>query len=87
MNDRDRSSFRIVRGLVVLLLLVFFFLFFNPVKVIPAGHVGVKDFFGIVSPSVHVLLQTDGDLVLDGEVEKQVHPNGLAVSARTRRIS
>jgi len=38
-----------------------FFLFFNPVRVIPAGHVGVKDLFGIVSsnvlsPGVHIVI-------------------------------
>ena len=31
---------------------LFFFLFLNPVVVIPAGHVGVLDFFGSVSPRV-----------------------------------
>jgi len=35
----------------------------------------------------HPLFQADGDLILDGEVESRFTPNGLAVSARTRRIS
>jgi len=34
---------------VVIVLLVLFFVA-NPIATIPAGHVGVKDFFGIVSP-------------------------------------
>ena len=38
----------IVIGVVILILL----LWGNPLTVIPAGHVGVKDFFGNVSASV-----------------------------------
>ena len=40
---------RIIAIVIVALLL---FVWGNPVTVIPAGHVGVKDFFGNVSPSV-----------------------------------
>jgi regulator of protease activity HflC (stomatin/prohibitin superfamily) len=36
-----------VAGLLFLVLL-----FANPLTVVPAGHVGVKDFFGVVSPTV-----------------------------------
>ena len=43
-----RRVFRLVVVAVVLILL----LAGNPIKVIPAGHVGVKDFFGSVSPNV-----------------------------------
>jgi regulator of protease activity HflC (stomatin/prohibitin superfamily) len=43
-----RSLFRLVVVAVVLIVL----LAGNPIKVIPAGHVGVKDFFGSVSPNV-----------------------------------
>ena len=32
------------------------------------------------------LFQTDGHMIFDGEVQDQVHPNGLSVSLRTRRI-
>lgn len=42
-----------VAGCAVLLVVgLIAFLIGNPVTVIPAGHVGVKDFFGSVSPSV-----------------------------------
>src|SRR5712692_3124880 len=37
---------RSIRGLIIAILIG------NPIKVIPAGHVGVKDFFGSVSSSV-----------------------------------
>jgi prohibitin 1 len=43
-----RSFLRLVIVAVVLIVL----LAGNPIKVIPAGHVGVKDFFGSVSPNV-----------------------------------
>jgi len=43
-----RGLFRLVIVAVVLIVL----LAGNPIKVIPAGHVGVKDFFGSVSPNV-----------------------------------
>ena len=48
---KSQSGFRIVR-LVVLAGVVILLLAGNPIKVIPAGHVGVKDFFGRVSPNV-----------------------------------
>jgi len=48
---KSQSGFRIVR-LVVLAGFVILLLAGNPIKVIPAGHVGVKDFFGRVSPNV-----------------------------------
>src|ERR1700693_6117134 len=38
---------RSVRGLIIVAILIG-----NPLTVIPAGHVGVKDFFGSVSSSV-----------------------------------
>ncbi|MGC8915821.1 MAG: prohibitin family protein [Thermoanaerobaculum sp.] len=40
------------RFVVVAAVLVLVGLFANPFAVVPAGHVGVKDFFGIVSPTV-----------------------------------
>jgi prohibitin 1 len=43
---------RSLRGLVIAVAAVLVFLLGNPVRVIPAGHVGVKDFFGKVSPNV-----------------------------------
>ena len=54
-GGRSVRSLAIVIGIVVLILIG------NPFRVIPAGHVGVKDFFGIVSssvltPGVHVVL-------------------------------
>ena len=36
------------RWLPILFLIALFFLFFNPIVTIPAGHVGVTDFFGYV---------------------------------------
>jgi len=48
----DPGTFRSLRiGLMVLGALVLL-IFFNPVALIPAGHVGVLDFFGIVSSRV-----------------------------------
>jgi len=41
-----------VRWVLFAIVALFFFLFFNPVVVIPAGHVGVLDFFGSVPPRV-----------------------------------
>jgi regulator of protease activity HflC (stomatin/prohibitin superfamily) len=41
-----------VRGLLIVIAIVIVVLIGNPIKVIPAGHVGVKDFFGSVSPNV-----------------------------------
>jgi regulator of protease activity HflC (stomatin/prohibitin superfamily) len=54
------SAFSAARGIAVLAVLLIFFAFFNPITVIPAGHVGVKDLFGIVSsdvlgPGVHLV--------------------------------
>ena len=43
---------RSLRGLAIVIVLVILVLIGNPIRVIPAGHVGVKDFFGIVSSSV-----------------------------------
>jgi regulator of protease activity HflC (stomatin/prohibitin superfamily) len=41
---------RSIRGLAIVIVIAI--LLGNPIKVIPAGHVGVKDFFGSVSSSV-----------------------------------
>ena len=46
------GGFRGLRLILALLVVVLFFAFFNPLVVIPAGHVGVLDFFGFVSPRV-----------------------------------
>ncbi len=43
---------RSLRSLVIVVAVVLVILLGNPVRVIPAGHVGVKDFFGSVSPNV-----------------------------------
>jgi prohibitin 1 len=52
---------RSLRSLAIVIVVVILVLIGNPVRVIPAGHVGVKDFFGIVSssvltPGVHVVM-------------------------------
>lgn len=39
-------------GVVIVGVLLFILIFANPFAVVPAGHVGVKDFFGIVSSKV-----------------------------------
>jgi len=54
------SWFRGVRMLALLVAAFLFFSFFNPIVVVPAGHVGVKDLFGYVSdgvlgPGVHLV--------------------------------
>ena len=41
-----------VRVFLVVVVLFVLFLIANPIKVVPAGHVGVKNFFGKVSPTV-----------------------------------
>jgi len=46
------GGFRGLRLILALLVVVLFFAFFNPLVVIPAGHVGVLDFFGSVSSRV-----------------------------------
>ena len=43
---------RPIRIFLIAVALFILLLIGNPVTVIPAGHVGVKDFFGIVSPNV-----------------------------------
>ncbi|HEY3125179.1 MAG TPA: prohibitin family protein, partial [Thermoanaerobaculia bacterium] len=43
---------RSLRTLVIVIVVVLVILLGNPIRVIPAGHVGVKDFFGNVSSSV-----------------------------------
>jgi regulator of protease activity HflC (stomatin/prohibitin superfamily) len=52
LGTAGAGAFSGVRAVVVLLVLVLFFAFFNPIAVIPAGNVGVLDFFGSVSPRV-----------------------------------
>jgi prohibitin 1 len=46
------GSGRGLRGLIIAIAIIVAVLIGNPIKVIPAGHVGVKDFFGNVSSSV-----------------------------------
>jgi prohibitin 1 len=41
-----------VRALIIAIVIVVAVLLGNPIRVIPAGHVGVKDFFGSVSSNV-----------------------------------
>jgi prohibitin 1 len=43
---------RSVRGLIIVIAIIVAILIGNPLTVIPAGHVGVKDFFGSVSPNI-----------------------------------
>jgi regulator of protease activity HflC (stomatin/prohibitin superfamily) len=46
------SSSRFVRFVILALIVLVLLLIGGPFKVVPAGHVGVKDFFGSVSPDV-----------------------------------
>jgi regulator of protease activity HflC (stomatin/prohibitin superfamily) len=60
MPGSGSAGGRGARFVVIAALLFVFLLFFNPLTVVPAGHVGVKDFFGIVSntvlsPGVHLV--------------------------------
>ncbi len=60
MGDAASAGAGGVRFVVIAVVLVVLLALFNPLKVIPAGQVGVKDFFGIVSknvlpPGVHVV--------------------------------
>src|SRR5262245_5299406 len=55
------SGFNAARLILALIALFIFLAFFNPFVVIPAGHVGVKDLFGMVSnnvlpPGVHLVI-------------------------------
>jgi regulator of protease activity HflC (stomatin/prohibitin superfamily) len=60
MGDGATTGAGGIRLAVIVVAAVVLFLLANPIKVIPAGHVGVKDFFGIVSkgvlsPGVHLV--------------------------------
>ncbi len=60
MGDAASAGAGGVRFAVVAVVLVVLFFLLNPMKVIPAGNVGVKDFFGNVSkdvlpPGVHLV--------------------------------
>src|SRR5688572_27109704 len=48
----DPGTFRALRAGLLVLGALILLIFFNPIAVIPAGHVGVLDFFGIVSSRV-----------------------------------
>ncbi len=61
LTDPGMSAVRTVRIVITLIAIFLFFVFFNPITVIPAGHVGVQDFFGIVSSHV---LSPGGHLVV-----------------------
>lgn len=52
LSNPVQGAFRGLRLLVLAIGALIFFSFFNPVVVIPAGHVGVLDFFGSVSSRV-----------------------------------
>jgi len=60
MGDAGSTGAGGIRFAVIAVIVLVLFLLSNPIKVIPAGHVGVKDFFGIVSknvlpPGVHLV--------------------------------
>jgi regulator of protease activity HflC (stomatin/prohibitin superfamily) len=60
MGDGGSAGAGGIRLAVIAVAALVLFLLTNPIKVIPAGHVGVKDFFGIVSknalpPGVHLV--------------------------------
>jgi regulator of protease activity HflC (stomatin/prohibitin superfamily) len=51
-SNAGQGGLRGLRLVLALLAVVFLFAFFNPLVAIPAGHVGVLDFFGSVSSHV-----------------------------------
>jgi prohibitin 1 len=60
MGDGGATGASGIRLAVIAVAALVLFVLANPIKVIPAGHVGVKDFFGIVSknplpPGVHLV--------------------------------
>jgi len=60
MGDGGTTGAGGIRLAVIVVAALVLVLLTNPIKVIPAGHVGVKDFFGIVSknalpPGVHLV--------------------------------
>ena len=60
MGDAVRPGAGGIRFAVIAIAALVLLMLTNPIKVIPAGHVGVKDFFGIVSkgvlsPGVHLV--------------------------------
>lgn len=48
-GNKPGRKFGIIGGVVAIIAVLFLA---NPIAVIPAGHVGVKDFFGMVSPEI-----------------------------------
>jgi prohibitin 1 len=52
ITNPGQGAFRGLRLVILLIAAIFFFGFFNPVVMIPAGHVGVLDLFGNVSSRV-----------------------------------
>jgi len=61
VSGPTRSWFRGARVVVLAIAAFLFLSFFNPVVVVPAGHVGVQDLFGYVSngvldPGVHLVI-------------------------------
>jgi prohibitin 1 len=52
LDSAGRGALSGLRLLILGFVVVLFFAFFNPIAVIPAGHVGVLDFFGSVSSRV-----------------------------------
>ena len=55
------TSPRVARNAIIVLILLVLIVIGGPITVVPAGHVGVKDFFGSVSPNslppgVHLIL-------------------------------
>ena len=43
---------RTAAGVLLVIIFLIVLLFLGPIRTVPAGHVGVKDFFGLVSPQV-----------------------------------
>ena len=52
LSNPAQGAFRGFRLLLIVVAAIFFFGFFNPLVMIPAGHVGVLDLFGNVSSRV-----------------------------------
>lgn len=58
---KGSGSFNLLKILAILFFIFIIFLIANPITVVPAGNVGVKDFFGMVSknyltPGIHIVI-------------------------------
>lgn len=58
---RDYKNFNFLKIIIIIVIIFILFLIGNPITIVPAGNVGVKDFFGMVSkkaltPGIHLVI-------------------------------